>query len=48
MTYPTLMAHLDVGSPNDGVLRVVASLATRFKAKVIGIAACQPLSLIHI
>lgn len=47
MTYPTLMAHLDVGSPNDGVLRVVASLATRFKAKVIGIAACQPMPIMY-
>ena len=47
MTYSTLMAHLDVGSANDGVLRVAASLAARFKAKIIGIAACQPMPIMY-
>ncbi len=46
MSYPTLMVHLDVGSPNDGVLRVTEALAERFRAKVIGIAACQPMQVI--
>jgi nucleotide-binding universal stress UspA family protein len=40
------MVHLDVGSPNDGVLRVTEALAERFRAKVIGIAACQPMQVI--
>jgi len=43
MTYSTLMAHLDVGSSNAGLLRITADLAERFKARVIGIAACQPM-----
>ena len=39
MTYKTLMAHLDTGGDNEGVLKVAGELAERFIAKVIGIAA---------
>ncbi len=47
MTYSTLMAHLDLGVPNEGLLRVTADLAERFKARVIGIAACQPMQITY-
>ena len=42
MTYSTLMVHLDLGGSNEGPLRIAADLAQRFEARVIGIAACQP------
>lgn len=45
MTYSTLMVHLDGAGPNEGVLDAAATLAKRFDAKVIGIAACQPAQL---
>ena len=41
MTYATLMVHLDLGTSNEGRLRIAGDLATRFDAAVIGIAACQ-------
>ncbi|WP_131114715.1 universal stress protein [Lichenihabitans psoromatis] len=47
MTYSTLLVHLDAGSANDSVLRVAATLAVRFKAKVIGIAASQPMPIMY-
>ena len=47
MSYSTLMVHLDVGSDNDGVLRVASALAKRFRAHVIGIAACQPMQMLY-
>ena len=45
MTYPTLMGHMDMGPSHAGLLGVVASLAARFDAGVIGIAACQPIEI---
>ncbi len=47
MTYASLMVHLDLGAPNAGLLRVAADLAERFKAQVIGIAACQPMPITY-
>jgi len=47
MTYSTLMAHFDLGVSNEGLLRVAADLAERFKARVIGIAACQPMQITY-
>jgi nucleotide-binding universal stress UspA family protein len=47
MAYSTLMAHLDVGASNAGLLRITSDLATRFKARVIGIAACQPMPVAY-
>lgn len=47
MAYATLLTHLDLEAPNDGVLAVTAELAQRFSAQVIGIAACQPAQFIH-
>ena len=43
MTYSTIMAHMAVGTSNDGVLRVAAGLAERFNASIVGIAAAQPM-----
>lgn len=45
MTYASLMVHLDLGASNVGLLKVAADLAGRFKARVIGIAACQPMPI---
>lgn len=45
MTFPTIMVHLDMGPTHAGLLRVVADLAARFQAGVIGIATCQPIEV---
>ena len=45
MTYKTLMVHLDLSGDNEGVLKVAGDLAAQFDAKVIGIAAYQPIQL---
>jgi nucleotide-binding universal stress UspA family protein len=42
VTYSTLMVHLDGGQANTAVLDAAAALACQYDAKVIGIAACQP------
>ena len=46
LTYKTLMAHLDVCHTNAAVLEATERLAAQFDAKVIGIAACQPIQLL--
>ena len=46
MTYGTLMAHLDVCHTNAAVLMTAERLAAQFDAKVIGIAACQPVQVV--
>jgi nucleotide-binding universal stress UspA family protein len=43
MTYKTLMVHLELSGNNECVLKIAGELAERFNARVIGIAACQPL-----
>lgn len=45
MTYTTMLVHLDAGGPNAHVLEVAASLAKQYDAKVIGVAACQPIQM---
>jgi len=45
MEFKSLMAHLELGQANDGVLAITADLAQRFKAHVIGVASCQPMRL---
>ena len=47
MTYTTLMVHLELGRPNDGLLKIAGDLAKRLHAGVIGIAARQPLQMIY-
>ena len=46
MTYATLMVNLEPGKSNINPLQLVSTLAERFNAAVIGIAACKPLSVI--
>jgi nucleotide-binding universal stress UspA family protein len=45
VTYSTLLVHLDCCHANDTALALTAKLADQFKAKVIGIAACQPMQI---
>jgi nucleotide-binding universal stress UspA family protein len=45
VSYRTFLVHLELGQPNQGLLRVVGDLAEQCGAGVIGIAACQPLQL---
>ena len=47
MTYRTLMAHLELGRSNTGLLKVADDLAERFDAGVIGIAMCQPMQIVY-
>jgi nucleotide-binding universal stress UspA family protein len=47
VTYATLMAHLQLGQSNAGLLRTAGDLAERFHAGVIGIAACQPMQIAY-
>ncbi|SDC42470.1 Nucleotide-binding universal stress protein, UspA family [Sphingomonas sp. YR710] len=43
MSYATLMVHLQLGQSNAALLTLTADIARRYRANVIGIAACQPL-----
>lgn len=43
MSFKTLMVHLELYGDNAGLLEVTRSLAERYQAGVIGIAACQPI-----
>lgn len=47
MEYKTLMVHLELNGDNEGVLRIAGDLAERFKARVIGIAAAQPVKILY-
>jgi nucleotide-binding universal stress UspA family protein len=47
VTYSTLMAHLQLGQSNKGLLQIVGDLAEKFHAGVIGVAACQPMQMIY-
>jgi nucleotide-binding universal stress UspA family protein len=47
MTYSSLMVHLDLGTSNAALLSVTADMAARFGARVIGIAACQPMMMAY-
>lgn len=46
MTYATLLVHLQAGRSNASLLSAAARFAERFKAHVIGIAACQPMMVV--
>jgi nucleotide-binding universal stress UspA family protein len=45
MSYVSLLAHMDLGATNEGVLRLAGDLAKVFGASVIGVAACQPMQV---
>ena len=47
MTYATLMLHLQLGVSNANLLKVAGDLAQRFRAGVIGIAACEPMQMVY-
>ncbi len=47
MEYKTLMVHLELNGDNEGVLKIAGDLAERFNAKVIGIAAAQPMKILY-
>lgn len=47
MGYKTLMVHLELNGDNEGVLKIAGELAERFNAKVIGIAAAQPVRILY-
>jgi nucleotide-binding universal stress UspA family protein len=47
VTYSTVMVHLNIGSPNEHVLRITKEIAERFDARVIGIGACQPMQIAY-
>ena len=47
MDYKTLMVHLELGRDNSGLLKIAGDLAGRYKAAVIGIAACQPIRVLY-
>jgi len=47
MTYKTLLVHLDLNGDNEGLLKITGDLAMRFDAKVIGIAAAQPIQPLY-
>ena len=47
MNYFKLMVHVQPGSSNAATLEVAGDLAARFKADVIGIAACQPMQIFY-
>lgn len=44
--YSTLMVHLELEKDNTPLLDIAGDLAERFDADVIGITACQPLSIV--
>lgn len=46
MSYDCIMVHLELSKENASLLRIVGDLAERFRSKVIGIAACQPLQIL--
>ncbi len=47
MSYKTLLVHLELNGDNDGVLKIAGELAARFQARVIGIAAAQPIRILY-
>ncbi|MDE2356132.1 MAG: universal stress protein [Alphaproteobacteria bacterium] len=47
MTYKTLLAHLELGRPNACVLAAAKALAEKFDARVIGVAASQPIQILY-
>ncbi|HKQ46269.1 MAG TPA: universal stress protein [Rhizomicrobium sp.] len=47
MTYKSLLVHMDLNGDNEGLLKIAGDLAERFDAKVIGIAAAQPIQPLY-
>lgn len=47
MTYAAVMAHLEVGRSNTGVLTAAGGLAEAFGAAIVGVAVCQPMQIVY-
>src|SRR5271155_342296 len=48
MTFKTIMVHLELEQPNDGLFALTADLVGRLEsADVTGIAGCQPIQLVY-
>lgn len=47
MSYKSLLVHLELNRDNTGILNVTRDLAKRCGARVIGVAACQPLQVLY-
>ncbi len=47
MDYKTLLVHLELNGDNSGLLAIAGDLAQRFGARVIGIAAAQPIQILY-
>lgn len=47
MSCKTLMVHLELDGKNAGLLKIAADLAGMLNARVIGIAACQPMQMVY-
>lgn len=47
MAYNTIIAHLDLGQSNTGLLQAARAVADRFEASVIGMATCQPMPVVY-
>jgi nucleotide-binding universal stress UspA family protein len=48
MTFKTIMVHLELEQPNDGLFALTADLAGRLdSAQVTGIAGCQPIQFVY-
>ncbi|MDQ2820879.1 MAG: hypothetical protein M3Y65_10875 [Pseudomonadota bacterium] len=43
MRYKTILVHLQLGQPHAALLHLAACLGDRFDARLIGVAACEPL-----
>ena len=47
MGHSTLLVHMELGKQNPALLRLAGELAAHLNARVIGIAACQPMQIIY-
>ncbi|MGZ5908303.1 MAG: universal stress protein [Reyranella sp.] len=47
MTYATVMVNLQLGHSNTNLLRIAGDMAERFGARLIGIAAAQPMQIVY-
>jgi nucleotide-binding universal stress UspA family protein len=48
MSYATVMVHVDVAAPADARLKIAAEQARRFGARLIGIAAAEPILRVYV
>ncbi|HVV92991.1 MAG TPA: universal stress protein [Hyphomicrobiales bacterium] len=48
MSYATVMVHVDVSAPADARLKIAAEQARRFGARLVGIAAAEPILRVYV